>query len=503
MWNVSYLLILCGFLIGLFFLIFRKQDNGTVKFFKFLILLVPIIIIGYVFYANFVAAHEFNYFYDIGSVADSSKPYLSPLNRISDADLNESYRNLTSQLVYFSVPIPRGSDDVDVKIRFSDGFPETGSLLLGGQNKVEWSYSSNAVYNPILNELGGYDYTGIEHRIYRINSQMPIVQNLSEIPVNSIVAENIGLIPIVKNQNYNLTNLTISTGLRDAHTFYLYLNDSLDLQVKKQDINWYNGSDELNIGLFDTQGNLIANTTIEDDGIVNASSKVVAKVQEGSLKVESLSDGVYVLKFSSYDGIIREMKLNTNKIVTNKLFLADSEVYLNKSNKQTSLFIKSNKSSDIKFVTYHNQGFQNVSINNGGFSINNVSQEFVYSVVAGDYNLKIPTNDLIVSSNSYISFSEDSYFEPFKFKLVSIPTNKSEMSKIDYLVTDYANVKSENGWAIGDASFELKDLYIRDGKLSMLINTPHLANEEFQNNTIAIDWVNITVHKNGIFKVGN
>lgn len=481
----------------------KKEEKEYPRLFKvlhFLILLIPVVILGYLIYVNFVPSQEFNYFYDVGSDLDTGKPYLSPLNRISDVFIadNITFRNLTSQLVYFSVPIPRGSDSVDVQLRFSNNFPEASSLLLGGQNKLEWSYLSKAVYNPILNELSEYNYTESEHRIYRINSQMPLVENISEIPRGSIVAENIGLIPVVNNQSYELKNLTISSGLRDAHTFYLYLNNSLDLTVKKQDINWYNGSDELNISLLDINQNLIANVTIEDDGVIVV-NKNPAKIQEGSFRVANLSSGVYILKFSSYDGIIREIKLNTHKIVTNRLFLADSNVYVNGSEKKSSVFARASRDDTFRFNTYHKQGIQDITINKNKFSIQNYSQELFYNVKPGDYELNIYENDLIVSSYSYLSFSKDSYFEPFYFSFVTIPTNKSQLNKIDYLITDYALVESANNWFVGNAHFELKDLYINNGKLSMLINVPHLAKEELKNNSISIDWINVTVQKNGIF----
>ena len=46
-----------------------------------------------------------------------------------------------------------------------------------------------------------------------------------------------------------------------------------------------------------------------------------------------------------------------------------------------------------------------------------------------------------------------------------------------------------------------KDLYIKNGKLNLMFNTPSLATQEgVVLNQIPIDWINITVEKNGIFK---
>ena len=47
---------------------------------KWIIIFVPLLIVGYLIYANFIVSQEFNYFYDIGL----EKNYLSPDKRISE-----------------------------------------------------------------------------------------------------------------------------------------------------------------------------------------------------------------------------------------------------------------------------------------------------------------------------------------------------------------------------------------------------------------------------------
>ncbi|MDO8517444.1 MAG: hypothetical protein Q7S33_04960 [Nanoarchaeota archaeon] len=473
-----------------------KTKDILFKTLKVLIIIIPLILIGYIIYANFLVSHTFNSFYDIGSNEDAKKSFLSPTNRISEADINASSRNLTSSLVYFNIQIPKGSDKVDVSIKFKDNFPNNSYISLGAQDQQVWHYSYKNIYNPILNQLNNYQYTGNETRIYQINKDMPLISNISEIPKNSIVASNVEIQSSITTQKYNITPLTINTGLRGGHTFYIYLKDNLNLTVKKQDINWYNNSDDLIINLYDLNNNLIANTTILDDGITNV-DKSTAKIQDGQLIATNLTEGIYKLQFTDFDGVIREMSLNTNKIVTNKLFLSDFEGYITGSQKPSSIYTKANKNSDITFRTYHSGAFQNISINNDYFSINSLT-DLKYQTPSEEYTIESKINDIIISSPNYLSFSKDSYFEPFDYSITSIP---SDLSKVDYVITDYYPIEKQGDWIIGKASYNVKDLYIKDGKLSMLINTPHLGKEETQNNTIPVDWVNITVYKNGLFKI--
>ncbi|MDP2940113.1 MAG: hypothetical protein Q8O13_08560 [Candidatus Omnitrophota bacterium] len=485
----------------------RKKLNFApkhIKVFKIIAMLIPVLLILYIFYSNLIISHDFRFFYDIGSLRESAgnAVALSPLNRISDA-ANESgitYRNLTSSLVYFDVPIPRGADSVQIEARIKPNFPATASMLIGAKNGPEWNYSYKKAYNTLLKNLGEFDYAGEMVKIYRINKDLPLVDNVSQIPKGSIVASDASLAPLTNNQNYEIKPLTINTSLRGGHTFYIYLKDNLDLKVKKQDINWYNGSDELTISLYDLNGNLISNATIPDDGIINVSSKIKAKIQEGKLEAGNLT-GIYKLVFSDFDGLIREISINTDKIVTNKLFLADFDGYVKGIEKPSSIYTKSSRKSYLEFKTYHNTAFQNLTIGNDAFKINKTNALLIYTAEKGEYVINSSKNDIIISSPNYLSFSKENYFEPFKFTLTTIPTEIGRLREnYDYVVTEYPPIKEDGDWIIAQASFDIKDLYIEDDKLNVLLNTPHLGKNETLGYAIPIDWINVTVHKNGIFE---
>lgn len=56
-------------------------------------------------------------------------------------------------------------------------------------------------------------------------------------------------------------------------------------------------------------------------------------------------------------------------------------------------------------------------------------------------------------------------------------------------------------WLIGSTTFNIKQdkLSIKNNQLSILFNMPHFS-KGFKNNTIPIDWINITVHKPGLIE---
>lgn len=121
-------------------------EPKKIKIIKILIILIPLIIIGYITYNNFIISQEFKYFYDIGSEKDN---FLSPNYRISDKIIvNETadYRNLTGHLVYFNVPIIRGSETIKIEAKFYDNFPDKNRFIIGAKDQDIWHYKWNEVY---------------------------------------------------------------------------------------------------------------------------------------------------------------------------------------------------------------------------------------------------------------------------------------------------------------------------------------------------------------------
>ena len=69
------------------------------------------------------------------------------------------------------------------------------------------------------------------------------------------------------------------------------------------------------------------------------------------------------------------------------------------------------------------------------------------------------------------------------------------------MIVDYNKPEREDGWFIGRAEFNIDETYYKDNKLSLVFNSPQLNDEE-DKMEIKIDWINISVYKPGIFKIG-
>ncbi|MBS3084070.1 hypothetical protein J4423_04665 [Candidatus Pacearchaeota archaeon] len=110
---------------------------------KLIIIAIPLFIFGYLITVNFIIDQEFNYFYDIGGEEDTAKPYLTPVERMSEIYNNssENYRNVNYDLVYVNPPIQKGSEYADIQMRVIP--PINLSFLLGARISQEWNYTWN------------------------------------------------------------------------------------------------------------------------------------------------------------------------------------------------------------------------------------------------------------------------------------------------------------------------------------------------------------------------
>ncbi len=166
----------------------KKPTIKKILAIKIIIIILAISIIGFVIYSNFIASHEFIYEYDIGGNDDATKNYLGPSYRISDVIIETNisqditYRNLTSQLVYFDVPIARGAQDLQIDVHFKDNFPYKSKMIIGARNGSEWNYIWKDVYiqenNPNqIWETKSINFSVDEDNLYLRDGKLSVVFN--------------------------------------------------------------------------------------------------------------------------------------------------------------------------------------------------------------------------------------------------------------------------------------------------------------------------------------
>lgn len=142
--------------------------------------IIPLAIALYLLYNHVLIEQTFVYHYDIGSPEDN---YLTPKERISekynDTLPEYNYRNLTSALVYFEVPIARLTDTITVQVRFKNNFPRNATLSIGAKDQADWHYRWQEIFtntcsqNEWITEETTFNRTGLSIQ----NNKLSLILN--------------------------------------------------------------------------------------------------------------------------------------------------------------------------------------------------------------------------------------------------------------------------------------------------------------------------------------
>jgi hypothetical protein len=117
----------------------KPRKENILKILLLLVVIGTLVYISYIFYANFLLSKDIMYYYDIGSSEDAKNPYLFPENRTTPIDNLTSSRNITSWLVYFSVPASKDSL-ISIQTRYKKNFPAGYQMTLGARDQEDWHY---------------------------------------------------------------------------------------------------------------------------------------------------------------------------------------------------------------------------------------------------------------------------------------------------------------------------------------------------------------------------
>lgn len=469
---------------------------------------IPVVIFIYLIYVNLLPfGGTRSYYIDVGADdLQGTAKLTGPMERVSEPNETDgvTFRNLKQGLVYFSLNSPylKSKGKVTVNVIFRDNFPQSQKFMLGAQNNKTWSYAWKDIYVPFYENLKKYPYVEIDNKkVYLINAVE--ISSLDDIPEGSVIASNTNLslnpyVNIVEGTSNK--NLSVDVALRGSHTFYTYVdNGVLNLNFSKQDLNWYNGTDELKIEVYSYKDELIGNGTVPDDGDQNKSN-VLGNVQKANFSFSNLENGVYRIKLiGGGDLLIRKIEIDKDKLVVEgSVFLVGSNPAYFKGKKAApvKIYFKNPGNSTMKFQTYHSPGLQNITVKNRIAKVVNINKtQTLFNLSLGsseEVNTLISEKgNVIIDSMNYFSFTKDSYFTPKKFKIVDVKQDLAWIKEnVDYVVLDYTFPEGDE-WKVINASWDVDELYIKDNTLSFSFNAPHLGKEVFRNYTIPVDRIEI------------
>ncbi|WP_367343835.1 hypothetical protein [Methanomethylovorans sp.] len=478
-------------------------------------LLIPLILFSYLLIMNLQSINmqekDGSYLIDVGSRNDMLRGtrLTGPEDRISEAfndrfgDKKINFRNFTSRFVYFQLEEPgiRNASTVRVQIRFKDELAKGYVFKVGAHSAPQWNYKWNLLYDPFQRQLEEeYDtiYTDNNISVYSLNDNDPTYSDLkdffSKLDAKNTLAihPSVSLFPgtdkLQKDEIIAL-NTTVNTTLRGRHTFLTFVDgNEISVDIEKQDLNWYNGTDDLKMEIVSGTGETVASLLIPDDGDAT-DHRGLGKTQTSHVRATGLDAGTYkIIVDANDDTLIKKLQVSSSKLIAeNNLF-----VYT-----PTKLFTRTEEERSVSLMTLHKEGLQEIEINNGNTTSNVTIDRIAvaqYAKIVPSSNLQginVPAGDLKIASHMYFSFTEGSYFEPMKCNVIPLENNFDWLKKnnVDYVIMNNRSVISENGWVIAETEWNIDDLYIRNNVLDFSTNIEHPTDPS--QIEIPVDWIRI------------
>ncbi len=408
------------------------------------------------------------------------------------------YLELDDDSAKFSLKIPSSPNKVS-KAVISLMFKTNREARIGVTNNITKNIDSVAFYEPILQDLSWQSIENNGLILFQKNNKYRDIQDfLSDITVANNDGKGVGVFdyriePVIEKSEIPDGNFVLNSKLRGSHTFYVYVaNSPLIMNISKADLNQYIGSDEVNI-IGSKDNKIIFSSTIVDDGIKEATNKSL-QPQSAEI-VENLDKGIYeVFIDCESDNIISNININQSLVVADSVFFADNpDIYpLATEFKSNNLYTDASR---VDITLAHESQKQDITINNDSFYINEKNKSIEINSGLSDISSttspskelsKIQTkrNDIRISTDGYLSFSEKAFFQPF-LKSVSNIYNPTELNSIDYIIGKYKKALEKDGWYEQTLSIPLDDSHLNKGSVEFIL----FSNDKSNSNNV--NWLKI------------
>ncbi len=394
---------------------------------------------------------------------------------------DDTIRNMTGSPLYFYInPTNRISNDTKIMVELK--FRGDSDLDIAPYKNYAWQslfikeldnytlvkrFNDTSIYS--LDNSG--NYTNYDTIIEWIPGNIPenSAIQLYDFPRSIFVNKDIA---------YNNTDAEINQTLRSTNSFLVYLKGSLNLTLGKQDLNWYNGSDEYSVELYDADGNLLFNDTIPDDGILDDSKRRMPP-QFKTFFNDGLREGLYGLRFVNLkgenkapDSTITYIKINTNSIITDGNILP-----LNPG----KLFFDLKQNTTLRFYAWYDNAVQNITIRGGADKDILIDKSLIGNWVPvelpqGHYTMSINGNLYLTGAN--FAFAGKSLFQPYKYEI----NNENYQWAI---VSNYQVEKDSKGWITAKKTFKGSDIQLYNNK-TILFGLREKTNDEVMLNEFKV-----------------
>jgi hypothetical protein len=279
---------------------------------------------------------------------------------------------------------------------------------------------------------------------------------------------------------------------------------SLSFVVFKQDLNWYEGEDVLDIRVRDQTGRTLLVATVPDDGDTAASWKS-GPVQRTELRIELPREGLYRIYLeANQDIILKGWHINTDKVVyARRAFVAGfNPIYPGFSypSRQAAVYLLPQLGSGFRIRTPHPNGLQTFAVadttNARSFELSAVNADLELGVSTDPLYVRFPNQDVIIEGPLALAVTANTAFiyqdidlVPFSYDIAAL------LSSADYVIVDftrYVAPRSDDGWFVARVRWSGSEFLFQNQRLLFVINTPFADGSTA--GQIDVDWIRLEFH---------
>ncbi|HAH04090.1 MAG: hypothetical protein UV78_C0011G0010 [Parcubacteria group bacterium GW2011_GWA2_43_17] len=447
------------------------------------IIIAPFLVLGWLIKKDLVTDGQVEFVYDFRQDSPAITN-LFPANRLSsvyrDTANDFFWQEVNAEPVYFETRLPQTFDRATVEITYQNKNLPLVQVGLQTLGETAWNYDFKPLENQLVDQLSWSkieDQRGSlwqrQKKYLSFDQFIDDLDNLSNFaaynyPVNRKFILT-GYQPGNKKTVFNKT-------LRGYHSFYTYIkNEDLDFTFYIQDINRSEGPDYLTVKIYSDKNLKVYEQKVNDDGFIN---KFDPASPEQAIKVlvPGLPEGAYRVVLDCEDEMFFRQIETKQRYLTfiDRLYLVDNPEY---DDGFTDLLYKPtavySTMPRLGFFTAHPAGLQHVGVNKEVVEIKETHRDYYLTPKKVPALIYVEKNDLKIFGRGLMALAEDMYFNPEIYDLRDL----TELSAIDYLVTDYHTPTEVQGWKTGQVKFDLSNASISNRKLRFVISAPELSNQ--------------------------
>lgn len=443
------------------------------KYIKTILILIPILILCYLFNKQFPLNGKLEIVYDFKK-PNAFIGNLNPNGRLSNIRKEDDkyYQTIIIDPVYFDLELPANYQKATIQVNYqskTEPVIELGALAA----KDIWNFQIQPIQNSIIDDLenkwntikeGETVLLQKEKKYDSIDSFLKDLPPLDEIAIfNYNLPYEYTIYDYQKSDEY----WEINQSLKGQHSFYAYLGDGEDMGFTflLEDLNEHNGKDEGKIEVY-RGSELIDKQTVSDDGITDE-SKQKTDLGEWNINLTDTKPGLYKINLLLTDDIL------INKIKTKQKLVAfvNKINFYNPENTNNAVNVFSD-STLLKAATNYTSGLRKLKIGEEEMEIKDLNVEYKKEIqnAKDGYNIEIPSANLLVSGDGLFSFGAEHFFNP----QIKILNKESALGGTNYIIANYHSPQSVGGWIVGEATFDLAGIYKENNKIKIMISAPNL-----------------------------